>query len=260
MRADDGNDLAVMTPDNPESLTPQTRWARLSRWVTDHIKKLLGIVIVAIVGVVAQQVIVTCSAAKSPRPTQVHYIRLFDEEGGLVPPFKVTESISGAKCTAWSHGSGDPNSWRCGTPDNYIRDPCWSTPWSAPGDLDMACVDSPWDHTVLLLLAPKLYESELSTPAYRAYRRKTPWALQLRDPVKHNRSLHCVWVQGNAVQEIYGMRMNYYCWPMGHEWQTSYLVANAWGDLDVSHSPNRVSFTEAGSSEVRQADVTDTWP
>lgn len=122
----------------------------------------------------------------------------------------------------------------------------------------MACIDSPWDYGALLLLAPKVYvTSDWSTSPYR---KKTPWALQLRDPTKHNRSLHCVWVQGNAVQEIYGMRINYFCWPIGHEWQTSHLVANAWGELDMSHSLYRVAFTEVGSSEVRQADVTDTWP
>ncbi|MEV7612664.1 hypothetical protein [Streptomyces sp. NPDC089799] len=103
--------------------------------------KLLGILVVAIVGVVTQLVADSCSAPEPVRPTQVHFTRLFAEDGGLVPPFKVTARVSGATCQAGSQ-----------------------------------------------------------------------------------------------------------------------VVADAWGELDTSHPLNTVALTAAGSSEVRQAKVTDVWP
>ncbi|MFJ4329205.1 hypothetical protein ACIP3A_39690 [Streptomyces tricolor] len=259
MSTDDGNADYVTTSDSPDDApTEQGRWARLSRWVSGHTKKLLGVIIVAVVGVVVQQVVTQLSAKKPPQPTQLHYTRLFHEDGTLVPPFRVSEQVKGAECIVPSQGSGDPNAWRCVSPDGYIRDPCWDRPWNAPGSRKMACIDSPWDHKATLLVAPKISQTPPESPL--PYRRKTPWALQLRDPVEHNRSLHCVWVQGSGVQEIYGMRKNYYCWLKGHEWQDSHLVANAWGEVNTSRPLNTVAFTEAGSSEVRQAEVTDVWP
>ncbi|WP_329202716.1 MULTISPECIES: hypothetical protein [unclassified Streptomyces] len=250
----------VMSSEPSEDRTSQSNLVRLYRWAATHFKKLLGVFIVAVVGVMVQQVAASCTAEQpSLGPTQVHYVHLAADSGELIPPFKETQRITGGNCWTGAHGTFDPSAWRCGTPDSYIRDPCWFMPWSAPNHDDAACVDSPWDHSVMILVAPKRGSLEdKGTPAPRA--RINPWALELRNPVKHDQVLQCVYVQGNAVQEIHEMRQNWWCYDKGHAGEEEHLVAYAWGDVDTSHQPNTVAFTETRDSEVRQASVTDVWP
>ncbi|MEU8460122.1 hypothetical protein [Streptomyces sp. NPDC029003] len=233
---------------------------QLYRWTAVHFKKLLGVIMVAVVGVVVQHIAVRCSAKPLPLgPTGVHYVHLVTDRGDLIPPFAETRRLAGGNCWARASGTNDPSAFRCITPDSQIRDPCWFMPWSAPNSEDAACIDSPWDNSVLILTAPQRAQVEdLGPPSTRA--RIDPWALELRHPMKRDQALECVWQQGNGVQEIHEMRQNWSCYGKGHAGQKKGLVGYAWGDVATSHSLNTVAFTEVRDSEVRQAEVTDVWP
>ncbi|MFI9060869.1 hypothetical protein ACIGQE_03180 [Streptomyces sp. NPDC053429] len=254
------NACDVMSSEPPEDDTDRSHLVRLYRWAAVHFKKLLGVIAVAVVGVVVQQVAVRCSAEPPPLgPTSVHYVHLVTDTGDLIPPFVETRRLTGGNCWTRANGTNDPSAWRCGTPDSLIRDPCWFMPWSAPNSEDAACIDSPWDNSVIVLATPKRANvADLGTP--RSRERLDPWALELRHPMKRDQALQCVWQQGNGVQEIHQMRQNWACYRKGHAGKEKSLVGYAWGDVDISHPLNTVAFTEARDSEVRQAEVTDVWP
>jgi hypothetical protein len=185
------NAADVTTSKPPGDRAGHSRLSRWYDWAAAHFRKLLGVVIVAVVGVVVQQVAVRCTAADAPLgPTQVHYMHLFTERGKLVPPFKETERHSGATCLKPSKGTDDPSAWRCFTPDDYIRDPCWYKPWAAPDNNSLACVDSPWDHDVVVVETASWSGTEQSLRPPRP--RARPWAMELRNPAHHDQSVQCV--------------------------------------------------------------------
>ncbi|SHH95797.1 hypothetical protein SAMN05444521_2851 [Streptomyces sp. 3214.6] len=249
-----------MPPNSVEDGPGRSRLVRLYRWAAVHFKKLLGVIVVAAVGVVVQQVAVRCSAKPPPvGATSVHYVHLVTASGDLIPPFTESAHLAGGDCWTRAAGTNDPSALRCSTPDSKIHDPCWFMPWSAPSSEDAACIDSPWDQSVIILAAPKRPDvADLGAPRSRA--RINPWALELQQPTKRGHVLQCVWQQGNGVQEIHEMRQNWLCYSKGNVGQSGSLVGYAWGDVDTSRRLNTVAFTEARSSEVRQAEVTDVWP
>jgi hypothetical protein len=234
----------------------RSRWLRFRSWLAENLKKLIGVAIVAFVGIAVQQTVTRCTAPEPGLgPTKVRYLRIFDEYGRLLPPFKEVRRHKKAECFTGSAGTLDPNAWRC-IAGHQILDPCWYKPFSAPDNNNLACVSSPWDRNVVILETPEWG----GTPAGQRPTNKLtrPWAIEIRNPVRHKQTLHCVWVQGTAVQEINGMRLDWACYT--DDQSPTHVAGYALGLLNRSHPLNTVPFAPAGSSEVRDADVTAVWP
>ncbi|MFF4847605.1 hypothetical protein [Streptomyces sp. NPDC001194] len=180
---------------------------------------------------------------------------MFDEQGRLLPPFKESRRHKNAKCFTGAAGTLDPNAWRC-IAGNQILDPCWYKPYAAPDNNVVACVSAPWDRNAVILETPE-WSGPSSNP--RPTNKLTqPWAIEIRDPAKHKQTLHCVWVQGTGVQEINGMRLDWACHT--DDQSPAHVIGYALGLLNRSHPLNTVPFAPAGSSEVRDAEVTAIWP
>ena len=236
--------------------TTRSRWQRCQSWLTENLKKLIGVAVVAFVGIAVQQAVTRYTASEPGLgPTKVRYLRLFDEYGRLLPPFSEARRYTNAKCWTASAGTLDPNAWRCAT-GNQILDPCWYKPFSASDSNDLACVSSPWDDTAVIIETPEWG----GTPRGARPTNKLiqPWAMEIRNPLKHKQTLQCTWVQGSAVQEINGMRLDWECHKKGDS--PTRIAGYALGLLDTSHPLNTVPFAPTGNSEVRDADVTAIWP
>lgn len=253
-----GSSTGSGTPSGTDGQSNDTRsrWRLFRSWLAENLKKLIGVAIVAFVGIAAQQAVTRCSAPEPDLgPTKVRYLRLFDEYGRLLPPFKEARRYTKAKCFTASLGTLDPNAWRC-IVGNEILDPCWYKPFAASDNNVLACVSSPWDRNAVMLETPEWGGG----PAEKRPTNKLtqPWAIELRNPVKHKQTLHCVWVQGVGVQDVNGMRLDWEC-STGDPSPTD-VAGYALGLLNTSHSLNTVPFAPTGSSEVRDADVTAVWP
>ncbi|MFJ3170496.1 hypothetical protein ACIPJK_06890 [Streptomyces roseus] len=180
---------------------------------------------------------------------------MFDEQGRLLPPFKEASRHKKAECFTGAAGSLDPNAWRC-TAGDQILDPCWYKPYSAPDNNVAACVSAPWDRNAVLLQTPEW--GGRSFDPRPTDKLTQPWAIEIRNPFKHKQNLHCVWVQGTGVQEINGMRLDWACHT--DDQSSARVTGYALGLLNRSHPVNTVPFAPAGSSEVRDAEVTAIWP
>lgn len=124
-------------------------------------------------------------------------------------------------------------------------DPCWS--WGAANKV--ACPDSPWDSTTLVITDPLFDGPPATTTGV------TPWALEIRDPTNSTQILRCVF-SGGTGGVVAGMRINWHCSRPDQKDPVGYAI----GDPHISSDkPWTVFYEPSNSSEAVEAVVSVAW-
>lgn len=192
--------------------------------------------LVAIAGLALQ-----ACATTAPSPRQDTAVRMFVPFGPgrvLQPGVSIAERLDG-RCFAESVSSeARPDAWRC-MAGNRILDPCFEG--TVEGRTTLACAQSPWESTVVLLALTE------PLPARRAGQLSSndgrPWALELDDGSR------CT-LLGGATGAVAGMRVNYGC-EGGH--------ASVIGDVDRRPSRWKVFVIPRDGVTMEQRRVRAAW-
>lgn len=138
------------------------------------------------------------AASRSERPTVVHHYEAF-EAGRLAPGLKVRASVPG-DCWTTSAIEGRPYTWRCGTRNRYVHDPCFS---ATARSRIVVCPDAPWSRRVLLLRLTQ------HLPPWRIYKggrwRMWPWGIETTDGKR------CITLSASATGQVAGMQPTFSC-------------------------------------------------
>ena len=175
-------------------------------------------------------VLLTEMASADGARTVVRVLSPFGVDG-LHRDLSVTARLVGTCWSGSASAAGRLDAWRC-MAGNRVFDPCFR----APGGLRVACVSSPFSHSVTLLSL----DSPLARENGEASIRRQPWALRLANGAK------CTFLTGASSSEG-GMRANYGC-----------TKGTVFGDIDHSGSTWQVYYaTSQDDSNLLQVDVVE---
>jgi hypothetical protein len=157
---------------------------------------------------------------------------------GLSPSLTVTSQVNGNCWTGSVADAGRADAWRC-MAGNAIYDPCFQ-PGATPGvGGQVACAQTPWSGSVVLLTLTE----PLPEMANQANPNALPWALELTN------GKQCSFA-GGATGVVAGQRINYTC-------QGGGLVAGA---PDRSLALWSVQYLDSiDSSSTLEVDVATAW-
>jgi hypothetical protein len=192
---------------------------------------LLGTVLMLFTAILIGGIVTRPQPAK---PTELTTTRVYDENGELLPKYRVTERTRADFCID-SLRSADIQAFRCFTtqgPRKGPRDPCWTNLLGTSA----VCLLTPWSNSATVITKIKERPSNVGGAPHP----NTLWALELAN------GDHCTFVDGTA-EVIAGERVNYNC-DRGSVLGDPDRTSRAW-----KVRSNRRHSSEIGSISVRHA-------
>jgi hypothetical protein len=184
-----------------------------------------------------------------PPTTHLRVMQPFDLLGKLAAPYQPAVTAHGGTCVN-SAVSADPGALRCFT-GGRAADPCWQSGNQARG-VDVACLASPWDTGVLLIVNPTI------TAMPGASVGAVPWAMVIAQPGRPGQLLQCALARGPA-RTLAKARVNWDCFRPGRL-DPHALAGYALGFPKVeTGKPWTVLYLPAHSSEAVETTVVSVW-